>query len=293
MTIWGWAWEKHIAFWINCAPYPPYYKKWHYQRAYKRHWDGYWKVTPHMILNLRVQLHAWESIHGTHDPYPCIHRQLQIQMFPEIGGWHLGPTATTFIHFLPTKKHYVEGVQPWLAGGHIIACGPHGAAWGKVAASVPQKNPRMVRPGRGEGKSRLVGKLVPHEIVSICPIKPVFLRRLLTFVATIQWEKEPTGCTSYLESTSLPWYTPQFPMFAQKNSTGREYIYGRYIMASTAEALKVLPTWPYSMLDIKCGSLINETPWDRTHSGQAQQNNTTQQLTWWGSLFNMYGCQPQ
>lgn len=61
-----------------------------------------------------------------------------------------------------------------------------------------------MRLGRGEGKSRLVGKLVPHEIVSICPIKPVFLRRLLTFVATIQWEKEPTGCTSYLERASLP-----------------------------------------------------------------------------------------
>lgn len=139
--------------------------------------------TPHMILNLRVQLHAWESIHctHTHDPYPCIDRQRKIQMFPEIGGWHFGLTATTFIHFSSNKKHCLEGVRQLLAGGHIIAYGRHGAAWGKVAASVPQKSPRTVRPGRGEGKSRLVGKLVPHEIVSICPIKPVFLRRLLHF----------------------------------------------------------------------------------------------------------------
>lgn len=205
-------------------------------------------------------------------------------MFPKIGGWHLGLTATTFI-----------------AGGHIIAYGPHGAAWGKVAASVPQKSPRMVRPGRDEGKSRLVGKLKITKfrlfLMKLCQLARsslCFLGGSSTFVATIPWEKEPTGCTSYLESTSLPWYTPQF---AQKNSAGREYIYGRYIMASTAEALKVLPKWPYSMLDIKCGSLVNETPWDRTHSGQAQQNNTTQQqskpnqLTWWGSLSNMYGCQ--
>lgn len=160
---------------------------------------------------------------------------------------------------------------------------PHGARW-----QLPYLKRVHARCAQGgvRGNPGWLGNLFLMKLCQFAQSSLCFLGGSSTFVATIPWEKEPTGCTSYLESTSLPWYTPQF---AQKNSTGREYIYGRYIMASTAEVLKVLPKWP--------GSLVNETPLDRTHSGQAQQNNTTQQqskpnqLTWWGSLSSMYGCQ--
>ncbi len=36
-------------------------------------------------------------------------------------------------------------------------------------------------------------------ILSSCPTNPTFLSRFLFWVETIQWEKEPAGCTSYLE----------------------------------------------------------------------------------------------
>ena len=41
---------------------------------------------------------------------------------------------------------------------------------------------------------------VPHEVATNCTIKliPLF-SRLLIWIAAIHWEKEPTGCTLYLE----------------------------------------------------------------------------------------------